>query len=274
MLWKRKRGRIVLLNNHTYYSFCYGTLSIDELLDHAKKGGYSSVVLTDINNTSACLEFVRKAVHEYHVKPILGIDFRNGAQQQYVGIATNNQGFKELNDHLSLHLHGAIPFDEKAPEFNNAFVIYPLKNYKGQTLRDNEYIGVSIKEFDSFHFSKAKKLTEKFVALQPLTFTSKKMFNAHRLLRAIDTNNVLSKLPVTEQAQANEVLYSHNELQTAYASYPTIIANTKHILNSSGIHFDYGKFANKNLKYFYGSLSEDMLALRSKCCLLYTSRCV
>src|SRR3954469_5446777 len=99
----------MLLNNHTYYSFCYGTFSTKELLNEVKQKGYSSFVLTDINNTSACLETVMLSEKEYGIKPILGIDFRNGAEQKYVGIAMNNLGFKELNEHLSSHLHSAEP---------------------------------------------------------------------------------------------------------------------------------------------------------------------
>jgi len=90
----------MLLNCHTYYSFCYGVFTVDELLAEVKRKGYSSFALTDINNTSACIDMVRSA-NAQGIKPVLGIDFRNGVKQQYVGIAINNKGFKELNEHLS-----------------------------------------------------------------------------------------------------------------------------------------------------------------------------
>lgn len=254
----------MLLNCHTYYSFCFGTLSVEELLQYAKQAGHSCVAVTDINNTSACFDFIRRA-KEVGIKPIIGIDFRNGAEQMYVGIAVNNEGFKELNEHLSHHLHNTLPFQTEAPIFTNAYVIYPLKKYVGQPLRDNEFIGVSIKEINSIAFTAAQKKTKQFVALQSVTFINKKYFNAHRLLRAIDTNNLLSKLPITEQAQPDEVLYSHQELYLAYASYPTIISNTAAILNNCDIYFEYGKFANKNLKFYTTSLADDVELLRSKC---------
>jgi len=38
----------MLLNCHTYYSFCYGTFSTEELLDEIKSKGYTSFVLSDI----------------------------------------------------------------------------------------------------------------------------------------------------------------------------------------------------------------------------------
>ena len=65
------------LNCHTYYSLRYGTFSEVELLQLARDNGVTRLVLTDINNTSAGLNFVRRAP-EFQVRPLLGIDFRNG----------------------------------------------------------------------------------------------------------------------------------------------------------------------------------------------------
>ncbi len=254
----------MLLNCHTYYSFCFGTLSVEDLLHAAKQMGYTSFAVTDINNTSACIDFVRKAP-EYNIKPVIGIDFRNGAQQCYVGIAMNEAGFKELNEHLSCHLHNNIPFQFPAPPFTNAYVVYPLKGYYGQALRDNEFVGVSLKELSSIAFLAAQKKTKQFVIQQPFTFLNKKYFNAHRLLRAIDTNSILSKLSSNEQAQPDELLYAHQELYNAFASYPNIISNTVSILNNCVMSFEYGKFANKNLKHYTGSSGEDIELLRKNC---------
>ncbi|HXP49753.1 MAG TPA: PHP domain-containing protein, partial [Bacteroidia bacterium] len=211
----------MLLNCHTEYSFCYGTLGIDELLKAIKLNGYDSFVLTDINNTSACLETIRQATDK-GLKPIVGIDFRNGVEQQYIGIARNNEGFKELNEHLSAHLHTAQKIEEQAPEFHHAYIIYPLKNYKGWPLRDNEFVGVSIKDLQGLNFSSAKNVPHKLVALQPLTFIHKNHFNAHRLLRAIDKNTLLSKLPLSEQSVEGAMVIPKEKLYEAYVSHASI----------------------------------------------------
>ncbi|MEM9142084.1 MAG: PHP domain-containing protein, partial [Bacteroidota bacterium] len=71
------------LNCHTYYSLRFGTFSELDLLQMAQENQLGQLVLTDINNTSACLNFVRKAPG-YGVRPILGIDFRNGADPCFV----------------------------------------------------------------------------------------------------------------------------------------------------------------------------------------------
>ena len=118
------------INCHSYFSFKYGLMSIEELLTEAQSKKIDSLVLTDINNTSGCLDFVRHA-SKFNVKPILGIDFRDGAIRQYIGIAKNNEGFQELNQHLTKRIASA---DLKAePEaFKNAYVIYPfgLKSFE------------------------------------------------------------------------------------------------------------------------------------------------
>ncbi len=253
----------MLLNCHTYYSFCYGTFSVEELLDEVYKNGYTTFVLTDINNTSACIDTIRIA-KEKGMKPVLGIDFRSQAQQLYVGIAQNNEGFKELNEHLSHHLHSGDNFENRAPDFNNAYIIYPLKNYKGWKLKDNEFVGISINDLSTFAFLSAKHQMDKLVVLQTVTFANKSRFNAHRLLRAIDTNNLLSKLPKEQQAKGDEMCPEKAELYAALAEYPTIIANTERLLNDCFIDFEYGKLANKNLKFYTTSIPDDVQFLRSK----------
>lgn len=254
----------MLLNCHTYYSFGYGTLSVEELLNEVVAKGHKSFVLSDINNTSACIDMVRSA-KEKGLKPIIGIDFRNGIKQKYIGIAKNNAGFKELNEHLSEHLHEAKDFEPIAPPFSNVYIIYPLQNYAGQTLRENEFIGITIKDFLKLPFSNARHQTDKLVVLNSVSFIHKAHFNAHRLLRAINENTLLSKLSKDEQASADEVMLSANDLQKSYAEYPYMLSNTEHILNDCNISFEYGKLTNKNLIHYTNSQQEDFELLRSEC---------
>lgn len=88
------------LNAHTYYSFRYGTLSVRELLSEAQAAGVRVLALTDINSTSASLDFVRLAP-QYGIRPVLGVDFRNGVQPLFVALAQNNDGYREINAYLS-----------------------------------------------------------------------------------------------------------------------------------------------------------------------------
>lgn len=254
----------MLLNCHTCYSFRYGTYSIEELLDEVGQKGYDAFALTDINNTSACLEAIRLSKGK-NVRVIAGIDFRNGIRQQYVGIAIDNSGFMELNEHLSFHLHRAIDFDAIAPDFTNAFIIYPLAGYKGWKLRANEYVGVSIRDIRQLAFSSRSLPEHKLVALQEVSFASGRQYNMHRLLRAIDANTLLSKLRPEEQASGNEMMPHRSRMLEAYASHPRIISNTHALLASCTIDFVYGKLAGKNLKHYTADAAGDMHLLRKSC---------
>ncbi|HQQ93685.1 MAG TPA: DNA polymerase III subunit alpha [Bacteroidia bacterium] len=252
----------MLLNCHTYYSFCYGTLSVEDLLAEARRKGYDSLVLSDINNTSALLDALR-LTEKTGPKVIPGIDFRLGVKPRYIGIARNNAGYRELNEHLSSILQGISEMQDEAPPFDNAYLIYPYRAYKGQTLREHEFIGISYKELSSLPFSPYGKLLHKMVVLQPLTFTHRRHYNAHRLLRAIDKNCLLSKLPREEQAQTDESVPDHIVLREHFSAFPIILQNTERLLSSCSVHFAFGKLSNKNLKHYSNSIPEDIELLRS-----------
>ena len=250
------------LNCHTYFSFKYGTMSVPQLLTEAQNKGITSFVVADINNTSACLEFIRECP-KYTIKPIVGIDFREGVKQHYIGIAKNNDGFLELNRHLSAYLSNEITFQLQAPEFKNSYVVYPFNTIHPKALRENEFIGIRISDLNKLLFSETKKWLHKLVILHPVTFRHKKDFNAHRLLRAIDNNTLLSKLSKTEQANENEIMLPETELCSIFESYPELITNTKKIIDNCQISFEFGK--SKNKKTFTGTIVGDESLMKELC---------
>ena len=237
-------------------------MSVPELLTEAQSKGITSFVLTDINNTSACLEFIREA-HKYGIKPIAGIDFRTGVKQHYIGIAKNNAGFLELNQHLSACLSGQVTLSPKTPAFENSYVIYPFNSMHPSALSAYEYIGVNVSELNKLLFSDLKNHLHKLVILYPVTFRNKKDFNAHRLLRAIDNNTLLSKLPLSEQTSEKEIMVTEQELCKLYEDYPVLIENTNTIMDACTIHFEFGK--SKNKATFTESVKEDEVLMRKLC---------
>ena len=251
----------MLLNCHTYYSYKYGTIPVEDLIELAVKKGYDSLALTDINSTSAILDFVRLC-RKKHIKPVLGIDFRNGAQQQYIGIAKNNKGFRELNEHLTEHLHNGKDFGSTAPAFENAYIIYPFENGQLRRLRGNEFVGILPSEIAKIPFSAWKKQTEQLVILQPVTFRNKREVNIHRLLRAIDNNTLLSKLPKSEEAHPGEIMPEIHELAEIFRNYPQITENTLRLIESCAVDFEYK--SPKNKKCFTSSPEEDFELLKKE----------
>ncbi|PSG87377.1 DNA polymerase III subunit alpha [Aurantibacter aestuarii] len=256
------------INCHSYYSLKFGTFSEVDLLLLAKNNNVVALALTDINNTSACLNFVRKA-KEYGIKPILGIDFRNGAQQQFVCLATNNVGFQELNVFLSKHLHHKKKIPSIAPDFKNAIIVYPFEKVlqlEKKEFKTNEYIGVSVEELRKLRFSVYKDFKDKLVIQQQVTVREKRDFNAHRLLRAIDNNILLSKLQKTEECKETDVMYSVDELEHHFKDFPHIIENTKRIIERCSINFSFGKERiTQNQSLYLNSKEEDFQLLKQLC---------
>lgn len=250
----------MLLNCHSYYSFKYGTLSVEELLKEVVNGGFSAVALTDINNTAASLDFVRQAA-EFQIHPVVGVDFRNGVNQQYVALAQNADGFRELNEWLTSHLHARKAFAPDAPDFKHAFVIYPFQP-EMRTLKTHEYLGVRPQDLPQLPFTYWQNHQEKLVLLQTASFRTKRDYNIHRLLRAIDKNTLLSKLSKKEQADFEERYRSNREVQTLFRDYPQLIENTEKLLNACNMQFTFG--SNKNKAHFRNSEEEDFELLKQK----------
>ena len=232
------------------------------MLELAQKLGAQCVVLTDVNNTSACLNFIRLAP-KYGIRPVVGIDFRDGARQLYVGIAQNNDGFQQLNIFLSYHKHAQEAFPERAPQIDNVVWVYPFE----QVLRNDidqfsqqEYIGIGLRDIRKLRYSRLHAMQDRLVALNSMTFRSgaawnKRDHNLHRLLRAIGTNVLLSKLPQEGQANESDVYLSIDELNTAYidSGYAFIIEQTEHLINNCSIYFDFSPERKHQNKLLYGN---------------------
>ena len=64
-------------NCHSYYSLRYGTFSEVDLLHLADQCKVHHIALTDINSTTASLNFLREAA-AFDIHAVVGVDFRNG----------------------------------------------------------------------------------------------------------------------------------------------------------------------------------------------------
>jgi DNA-directed DNA polymerase III PolC len=91
--------------------------------------------------------------------------------------------------------------------------------------------------------------------LQPVTFADKTDFNIHRLLRAIDNNTLLSKLPTHQQANADEIMLPEKVIEDAFSRFPQILKNTRELLDSCTIDFVLRE--DKNIKSITGSSHAD-----------------
>ncbi|WP_276484072.1 DNA polymerase III subunit alpha [Paraflavitalea pollutisoli] len=250
------------LNCKTYFSLKYGTFSTEALVQEGSdKGvaGVSAMALTNINSTADAWPFVTHC-RAAGIKPILGAEIRNGDELLYILIAANNKGFEWINSFISAHLRENKPFPAAAAittfffQPDDGFIIYPLLAKPVETLLRNERIGVRPSEVNKLHSLPAAH-RDKLVMLQPVTFQDKDYHYVHRLLRAIDHNVVVSKLPPTAVCGADEYFVPQDQLLRAFGEYPAIITNTLRLQEACHIEMD-GP-APKNRKYFTTAREDD-----------------
>lgn len=252
----------MFLNCHSYHSLRYGTLSIEALVQQAYKSGTKELVLTDINTVTGIYEF-KKECENYSIKPIAGVEVRKENKLLYIAVAKEFSGIGEINRVLTAHNCDGEELTEKAPPFEQVFVIYPINNIP-ETLQEHEFIGLREEELNLMIRPELMSRTYKMVVLHPVTFSTKKEYHLHRVLRAIENNTLLSKLSEEDICSKSEHLKSEASIIQSFERYPEIIRNTKKILSECSFEFTYKEprsTENKNKKYFTGSQEEDMQLL-------------
>ncbi|MBK8228697.1 MAG: DNA polymerase III subunit alpha [Flavobacteriales bacterium] len=225
------------LNCHSWFSFKHGVMKPEALLEEAAKAGVRSFALTDIHCSAGIPDLVRDAQQRFGIRPVAGIEFRQGARLLYIGIAKNNNGFQRLNELLSPHLLDDEAIPERAPELDDAFFIYPFAHAPEQ-LKPNERVGVKPGELTRLPFSPWAKRTQDLVALMPVTLRNKSDHNVHRLLRTVAKNTVLSMLPKEELAGPDECFRSEEEARRIYREWPQLLGNAERLLEQCSIAFD------------------------------------
>lgn len=242
----------------SYYSLRYGTLPVGEIPALALGAGAEAVLLADINNTSGTIDFV-KDCKKAGIRPMAGVEFRDGNRLLYTGIAENNHGFKELNDLLSRSNLQGTPLPRPAPPFRNVLVVYPFGSRQVAGLAENEFIGVSISDIGKLPVSDYRKYPDRYLIHNPFSFSDEKGYELHRYLRAIDNNILLSRLTPEMVAGSDRMMISHEKLRSAFSGHPALIRNTERLTGRCSIDFDYHTI--KNRKTFTGSAYDDRLLL-------------
>ncbi len=247
----------MFLNCHSYYSLRYGTIPVEQLVEKAVEYNAEAVALTDINNTTGIFEFV-KLCRKSNIKPLAGIEFRNGNRFLFIGIARNNEGFSELNQFLTTHNINGTTIEFPAPPFRNVYVIYSSDNIPSRKLFDNEYIGIRSRSLSRI-ISFPPSIRTRLVVLSPVTFLYSDDYYIHKNLRAIDNNILLSRLKSEQCATEDEIFRSKNEIINAFRDFPDIIENTVKLIDDCNFTPDLE--GNKNKKVYSASRYDDKLLL-------------
>lgn len=249
----------MFLNCHTYFSLKYGTISPEQLVTLARENRYRKIALTDINNTSCTLDFIRLC-KENDIEPAVGIEFRDEeGRLLWIGLAQNSNGFYELNRFLSECSMKNEALPKYAPFLPDTYIIYPFTYGFRRQLEENEFVGIRSREVSRIYSSPIRYMHHKAVILQSITFADKTDYKLHCLLQAIDHNTLFHKLAYDHMATPEDYFVSQSELENNFAAFPKIIENTEKILDSCNITLDLS--SNKNRKSFTGCQQDDRLLL-------------
>jgi DNA-directed DNA polymerase III PolC len=246
------------LNCHTYYSLRYGTMSVEQLVDKAVAAGHESVVLTDINNSTAIPEFAGEC-RKKNIRPVVGIEFRNDNELLYIGIARNNNGLRELNEFLTRLNIDKNPVPFPAPRFSDAYIIYNLNRIPDRRLLDNERIGIRPAEINSLLTLTQALSRNSMVLLSPVTYGDKDDILIHRSLRAVDNNILLSHLQPWQCAGEDEFFRRDDDDSAMISNHRWLAGNTKTVIDDCSLDFDLDGLKNK--KIFSASRYDDKLLL-------------
>ncbi len=233
-------------------------MSLEKLIEKASSLGVETLGLTDINNSSAIPDFV-KLCQDAGIRPIAGIEFRDGDRLLYTGLAMNNDGFRELNTFLSRHNIEGTPLPHRAPEFLNAFIVYPYGSIRLDELKNNERCGIRPEHVRRLFSAEPHNHLSKLVAHHPVTLDGPGDFELHQNLRAIDHNTLISKLAPEQMAPRHEHFVLRERLSNAFKDYPEIIENTHRMMDACTIAFDFHSVKNKQT--FTGTRYDDRILL-------------
>lgn len=243
------------LDGKTYYSFCYGTYSTKGLVEAAVEHGVSSLALCNINSTYDHWEYV-KLCREVGIKPVLGVDIRNGDAHCYLLIARNNTGLLWINTFLSEHLIEKKEFSSSVVAPSDVFVVYPYGVKQVAELLANERIGVKPYQVGSLlNFD----VGDCYVIHQPVVVQGKDHYYLHCLLRAIDHNLLLSALQSSQVCQREDVFVSPTKILAQCKLHPTLVTNTYKLLDACSVDMDFE--TDKTRQVFGGSKEDDMVLL-------------
>jgi DNA polymerase-3 subunit alpha len=247
----------MFLNCHSFHSLRYGTIPLDDLIKQAAHCGITAAALTDINTVTGIYDFI-KGCEALGIKPLVGIEFRCRHSLRYIGLAKNAAGLAQMNRFLTDHNFSGNPLPEKAPAFESVYFIYTLENAPAE-LGENEFIGIQPDQLGKLFMPELKKKISKMIILQPVVFRTKREYNLHRILRAVDLNELLSKLGPEDCCRKSDMMMPETELIALYKDYPEIIQNTRYIIEHCNFQYDFE--SPKNKKYYTKNKKGDIALL-------------
>ena len=232
------------LHCHSWFSLRYGLMQPRELLAEAQTAGITALALTDINATSAHWDFVRDTPNMGFVPSWASISAtppRTATPPE----RPSTSGMPATTPDMPTCARTSTPTCTSTGPLNpwRPPLSTPSSCTRGRggstrhPLRSNEYIGVRPWEQAELRLLEgaADVPHERLIALHTFTFRHKRDWNCHRILRAVDRNELLSKLPETATGHPYDRLLSPADFHQAFAEHAHWVERSEALLNACEI---------------------------------------
>lgn len=234
----------VHLHVHSHYSFCRGASSIEALVDAALERGMPALGLTDINGVYGLVRFLQYAAQR-GLRPVVGAELRAEGERATL-LVRNREGYALLCRIISgLREPGFRLSRALMEERENLVVLSSQVPLLGALARQNGTSGLYVElddprtEAGLVDFSRASGVPP--VAANDVYFADPSDHALHRLLRAIDLNTSLSRVPPGELAGEDRWLKPEAEMERRYPHLVRALDNAARIADACRADLEMGK---------------------------------
>ncbi len=232
----------VHLHTHSSYSPMWGIPTMEALCQAVKDQGQHYLALTDTNGLYGAIHFLEVA-REHGLKPILGAELVSGPHRAVL-LAKNVTGYGSLCRILSArHCDVSFDFIQTVAQLRTGLVLLSddpvaLTTWQvesGEDLHVELTPGPTLQE--TVTLSRRLKLPP--VATTRASFLHPTDYQAHRLLRAIAENTILSRLKADHCALPSHWLMPESVLARYLPHVPEAVTNTRQIAEECDTDWDF-----------------------------------
>jgi DNA polymerase-3 subunit alpha len=188
------------------------SISIDDIINHAKKHKQTHVALVDINSMYGAMEFYQKATAN-NLKPIIGLQ-TTYENEKIVLIAKNNDGYHNIVK-LSSRILTKEKYDINDYIGDNYLIVHNTRNTKWLKRKNDVYSVISDGDAP--------------IALQECFFENKGDVKYLKALMAIGSDRQLSEF---DNEHTYDDYYMLNEEQATHKFNTLSIKNLKYVINT------------------------------------------
>jgi error-prone DNA polymerase len=223
---------MIPLTVRSHYSLMWGTASVQRLCQAARQSGYDRLALTDTDNLYGLWPFLAACRRE-GLTPIVGAEITDpGRRRRAVCLVADPHGYTGLCRLITQrHMDPAFDLAEALPGHAQGLVVLTAD---ADLLARWHRAGVPVvaamprAPLAPTHAlrQKARELNVPLVATPGSFFLQPGEHALHRLLRAIDLNTTLERLPADQVAPTNAWLAGPEVYAERFAACPQAIAQT------------------------------------------------